>query len=155
MDVKNERIREFFLPVIGAKLLRYETAELQLEDGSWDVFNDLPIRMFFDSEIALSVAWSQYDELWLSNRLDLPFDHGSTIRWITNSPIVLNNAIGKTLDSVMLGQGEMSVEGKDIEIWTRLILKYGDIWVEIFNALDENGYDSHTAQPIGTFINCV
>ena len=155
MDHKVKRIRDFFGPVIGAHLIRYETAEIELDDGTWDPCDDLPIRLFTDAEMVLSIAWSEIDDLWLSLGLDIPFDAGSNIRWVSNSRHVINGAIGKRLTSAMLGRGEMSIEGKDIEIWTRLILRFGDIWLEIFNALDENGYDSHLVRPIGAIIECI
>jgi hypothetical protein len=54
----------------------------------------------------------------------------------------------------MLGQGEMAVEGREVEIWTRLMIETDRGWVEIFNALDENGYDLHAEKPAGTFVGC-
>lgn len=55
----------------------------------------------------------------------------------------------------MLGQGEMSIEGKPIEIWTRLLIRLDVGWLEIFNALDENGYAFHSERPEGSFIPCL
>jgi hypothetical protein len=28
-------------------------------------------------------------------------------------------------------------------------------WLEVFNALDENGYAFHTERPVGIFIPCI
>ncbi len=160
LAITTERIRDIFGSLIGAQLLRYETAELQFEDGSWESWDDLPIRLFLDSDRVASIAWSRFDDLWLSQSMDLPFDtHGSTTRWIANSKANLNDAIGGHLQSVMIGRGEMSIEGEEVEIWTRLLLEFGDKWLEVYNALDENGYDLHYDlhydRPNGEFIECV
>ena len=48
----------------------------------------------------------------------------------------------------------MSIEGTEIEIWTRLLIETDKGWIELFNALDENGYDFHEGQPSGDFISC-
>jgi hypothetical protein len=49
----------------------------------------------------------------------------------------------------------MSVEGRDVEVWTRLLIQTDNGWLEIFNALDENGYDYHSERPGGTLMPCV
>ena len=67
----------------------------------------------------------------------------------------INGAVGTCIGAVMIGRGQMSVEGRDIEIWTRLLIELGNGWLEIFNALDENGYDFHTQRPTGNFITCI
>ncbi len=55
---------------------------------------------------------------------------------------------------VSLGRGEMSIESRDIEIWTRLLFDLGGSWLEVFNALDENGYALHLTKPEGEFRPC-
>ena len=67
----------------------------------------------------------------------------------------INGDIGKMIQSVMLGRGQMTVEGREIEIWTRLVLDLGGLRLEIFNALDEDGYDVHDANRIGDFVHCI
>ncbi len=54
----------------------------------------------------------------------------------------------------MLGQGEMSIEGRDIEIWTRLVIETDRGWLEIYNALDENGYEFYAERPEGNLVRC-
>jgi len=49
----------------------------------------------------------------------------------------------------------MSIEGRDIEIWTRLVIQVDGGWLEIFNALDENGYAFQRQKPDGEFLPCV
>ncbi len=49
----------------------------------------------------------------------------------------------------------MTWDGRDIEIWTRLLIECDDGWLEIFNALDENDYAFHTMMPAGTFLPCL
>jgi len=56
---------------------------------------------------------------------------------------------------VMLGRGEMSIGGKAVEIWTRLVIGLDEGWLEVFNALDENGYAFHVERPAGVFIPCL
>jgi hypothetical protein len=55
----------------------------------------------------------------------------------------------------MLGRGEMSIEGKEIEIWTRLLIATDRGWLEVSNALDENRYDFHVEMPGGDFVSCI
>jgi hypothetical protein len=156
LDSKIRKIRSSFSDVIGAKLVCYETAELLQDDGSWDPWPDLPIRLYTDTQKVIAIAWSRFDDLWIATDSSLPFSiQGSTVRWVRNSVEKINGAIGNPIGSVMIGRGQMSVEGRDVEIWTRLLIEVGSAWLEIFNALDENGYDFHLCQPTGTFIPCI
>lgn len=153
---KVREIQACFSAVIGEKFIRYETAELLLSDDTWNPWQDLPIRLHTHTGKLISIAWSQFDDLWIANDSSLPFSVDvSTTRWVSNSVEKINAALGATIKSVMLGQDEMSIEGSDIRIWTRLLIQVDEHWLEIFNALDENGYDFHTERPIGTFITCV
>ena len=77
------------------------------------------------------------------------------MRWVHNSIDRLNALIGSTILSVMLGRGEMTLEGRDLEIWTRLLIETDKGWLEVFNALDENGYDFHRHKPEGIFVSCI
>jgi hypothetical protein len=149
-------IKARFSHVVGAKLVCYETAELLLDDGTWDRWADLPIRLYMDSGALIAVSWSQFDTLWIRTDMSLPFPVGdASIRWVRNSIEKLDSLVGGTIGSVMIGRGEMSIEGKDIEVWTRLLIQVGEGWLEIFNALDENGYDVHVSMPAGRFVRCV
>ena len=149
-------IREHFMPVIATKISRYQTAELQHIDGTWDAWPDLPIRIFTDSNRVVSVSWSRFDDLWLANDHSLPFvAEDATTRWVDNAVEGINGCLGRTIHGVMLGRGEMSIEERKIEIWTRLVIDLGDCWFEIFNALDENGYDLHEFRPAGEFVHCI
>jgi hypothetical protein len=67
----------------------------------------------------------------------------------------MDAAVGASIRSVLLGQGEMSMEGQEVEIWTRLLVQLDTGWLEVFNALDENGYDFHAQMPNGGFITCI
>jgi hypothetical protein len=49
----------------------------------------------------------------------------------------------------------MRIGDQSIEIWTRLVIDLGDRWLEVFNALDENGYQLHEELPTGDFVNCI
>ncbi len=152
---KVDTIREYCRPLVGQTIQRFETAQLFLQDGSWDDWPDLPLRMYCTNGTMVSVSWSKFDDLWLSNDESLPFPvEEDTTRWQTNRQGKLDAAIGKTIQSVMLGRGEMTIESRDIEIWTRLLFDLGSTWLEVFNALDENGYDLHLVKPDGEFKKC-
>ncbi len=156
IDRMTRDIRSRFAAIHGGKIVRYETAELLLMDGTWESWPDLPIRLYTDSGKRISISWSRFDDLWIADDLSLPFSvEGSTIRWVGNGIEILKPALGATIGSVMLGRGEMSIEGREIEIWTRLLIQVDERWLEIFNALDENGYALHSGRPTGTFIRCL
>jgi len=151
---KVDAIRKYFAPLIAARIDRYRTAELARDDGTWGSWPDLPIRIYTDSHLLVSVAWSKFDDLWLANDDSLPFDvEDARTRWVENKIADINGCLGRTIRGVMLGRGEMSLEKREIEIWTRLIIDLGDRWLEVFNALDENGYELHDSKPTGEFVN--
>ena len=142
-------------PLIGRTIERFETAEILHDDGTWGDWPDLPIRVYCNNEQMLSVSWSRFDDLWLSNDASLPFiAEDATTRWKSNGIDQITGAIGRTIQGVSLGRGQMSIESREIEIWTRLVFDLGGKWLEVFNALDENGYDLHSAKPDGEFRNC-
>src|SRR5688572_25991540 len=86
LDSKISSIRSSFSAVVGAKLVCYETAELLLDDGSWERWPDLPIRLYTDTEKLIAIAWSGFDDLWIATDSSLPFPiDGSTVRWVRNS----------------------------------------------------------------------
>ena len=152
---KLELIREHFLPLNGHTIVRFETAEIFHGDGTWSEWPDLPIRLFTDRGRAVSVCWSRFDDLFIVDGYGLPFDvDPETTRWRTNLPDKLDSIIGKKICGTMIGRGEMSIEGKDIPIWTRLVMNLDGTWLEIFNALDENGYEIHDSKPDGEFQMC-
>jgi hypothetical protein len=142
-------------PLIGRTIERFQTAEILHSDGTWDDWPDLPIRVYCDGDILLSVSWSRFDDLWLSNDTTLPFAaEDATTRWKSNGIEKICPAIGRRIQGVLLGRGEMSIGSCDIEIWTRLVFDLGGRWLEVFNALDENGYELHTVEPDGEFRKC-
>ena len=149
-------IQKHFAPLIGSRINRYETAELLHDDGTYGSWPDLPIRIYSESDSLVSISWSRFDDLWLANDHSLPFAaEDATTRWVKDGVAAINNCLGRMIHSVTLGRGELSIEGQEIEIWTRLVIDLGDRWLEIFNALDENGYDLHKTKPTGEFITCI
>lgn len=152
-------IRSCFSAVIGAGIVWYETAELLDDHGTWSSCPDYPIRLFTDSGKVIAISWSQFDDLWIRTDLSLPFVfeglENASIRWVRNSVANINAIVGMTIRSVLLGRGQMSVEGHEVEIWTRLLIQLDNQWLEIRNVLDENGYELHLYQPPGTFIPCI
>ncbi|CAM3967086.1 hypothetical protein SESI111939_10250 [Serratia silvae] len=93
---------------MGATLVGYSTAEIFFDQ--WEPLNDLPIRLVFDNGQIIAVAWSKFDDLWLSNDLSLPFDiYDSQIRWVENAIEDINQLLGGVILSVSLGQGYLEV----------------------------------------------
>jgi hypothetical protein len=86
----------------------------------------------------------------------LPFPtDDATVRWVQDGVARIQPAVGTLISAVLIGRGQMSIEGRELEIWTRLLIECDGCWLEIFNALDENGYDFHTTMPTGTFLKCI
>jgi hypothetical protein len=153
---KVRRIQSAFGPAIGATLISYTTAELLFDDGTWGAWADLPIRLEWGPGRVIAASWSKFDDLWIADGLSLPFElGGQKVRWVSESLEKLNGAIGATIEGAMLGRGEMTVGGRDMEIWSRLLIRTDRGWIEIYNALDENGYDYHAKRPRGDFISCI
>ena len=153
---KVSAIQKHFALLLGSRINRYYTAELFLDGGTWVSWPDLPIRIYTDTNLQVSVSWSQFDDLWLGNDNSLPFDvEDATTRWVENDIPNINDCLGRTIQGVMLGRGQMSLEGREIEIWTRLVIDLGDRWLEVFNALDENGYGFYKTMPTGEFVKCI
>ena len=149
-------IKSRFTPATGTTLLWYETAELLLDGGTWTPWPDLPIRLHLDSGKVIALAWSGFDTLWTATATSLPFAvEDAPIRWVRNAIPQINGIIGGKIGAVLLGRGAMSIEGEEIEIWSRLLVQVGDCWLEIYNTLDENGYDYHISKPAGIFITCI
>jgi hypothetical protein len=156
IDRKVYDIQAHFAVLLGETITRYETAELLLDDGTWDGWPDLPIRLYTGSGKLVAISWSGFDDLWLADDLSLPFSiEDSTIRWANNGIEKLDAAIGASIGSITLGKGEMSIGGREVEIWTRLVIELDRGWLEVFNALDENGYAFHVERPAGVFIPCL
>ena len=156
LDRKIGEAKSHFADILRTKILRYETAEVLRDDGTWDSWPDLPIRLYTGANTLVAISWSGLDDLWIADDLSLPFSiEQSTVRWVNNRIEKINAAVGASVRSVMLGQGEMSIEGRGVEIWTRLLIQLDTGWLEIFNALDENGYDFHVQAPNGSFVMCI
>ena len=155
---KSDLIRRIFAPLIGQRLTRYEAGEAYFEEeGLWERWDDLPLRLYFSPAFAVSISWSGFDDLRVASDDALPhwYGHWPTIRWRSDCVPELENYLGHNLIEVKLGRGEMTIEGEDIEIWTRLLLGFENGWFEIFNALDENGYNYHSELPEGEYRSCV
>lgn len=147
---KVEAIRTHFAPLLGKRIVHYRTAELRHEDGTWSPWSDLPIQIYTDDATVVSVSWSCFDDLALSNGpTDPSWADPETTRWIENGIGDMNGCLGRVIRGVSLGHGQMAIGDREIEIWTRLLLDLGDRWLEIYNALDENGYCLHHGLPSG------
>lgn len=148
-------IRAAFAPAIGSTIVGFSTAEIRNDDGTWSDWRDLPIRLKLDSGRVISVSWSRFDDLWIATGESLPFDpEATTHRWMRDSIATLRPVVGGVIKSAMLGQGGMSIEEREIEIWTRLLIETDRGWLEIYNALDENGYQFYAERPEGNFVRC-
>lgn len=152
---KLQAIRKHFTPLLEKRILLYQAAEILYEDGTWDSWPDLPIRIYTDQAL-ISVSWSRFDDLWLSNDESLPFvAEDARTRWVENNIPGIKDCLGRSIHAVLLGRGEMSIENEPVEIWTRLLIDLGGCWLEVFNALDENGYSLHQHKPSGDFLHCI
>src|SRR6185295_6374976 len=86
LEQRIAEIRRTFEPAIGAMLHRYSTAELLHDDGKWDAWTDLPIRIEWGADGLIAVSWSKFDDLWLRTDASLPFSiEGLTVPWVHNS----------------------------------------------------------------------
>ena len=57
IDAKINAIREACVPLIDGTIQRFETAEILHDDGTWDDWPDLPIRIYCTGHALLSVSW--------------------------------------------------------------------------------------------------
>lgn len=150
---KVDAIRSHFAPLIGKRIISYRTAELRHEDGTWSSWPDLPIRIMTEGSLSIGVSWSCFDDLSLTHGENDPaWADATTIRWVDNSIKAINGCLGRVIMGVSLGRGQMAIGDSEIEIWTRLLIDLEDTWLEIFNALDENGYCLHYELPSGQII---
>ncbi len=149
LDDKIHLVDSSFSNLIGKELSGYEIAKVKIE-GEWSYWNDLPIVLSFDNEL-LSISWTHLNELGISPYRALPFNvSGSTLKWEEEGFEPLDKIVGTTILSASLGKGEFSLEGNDIEIWTKLFIVFSNgKTLEIFNALDENGYFLHEKEISG------
>jgi len=147
-------LQKHLLPLIGRKLFRIQTAQLTIEDDGWHDWFDLPVRLFFEEQQTISIAWSYFDKLFISDDLSIPFEiNESEVRWITNGIQCFSPMIGQKLKNIQLGEGYMEIDANPIEIWTRLALEFDAGWMEIYNGLDENAFAFHKTPPTGNFEN--
>lgn len=136
---KVNNIYTCFFKLLGKKIIKYETAEIYFDD--WEPWNDLPIRIYFDGGEVISIAWSKFDELWLSNDLTLPFSiEYNQVRWVTNSPKEISGYLNNRISSVKLGVDYLVIENNKIEVFTHLLVYTTNGILDVFNNLDENGY---------------
>ncbi|HBM3269069.1 hypothetical protein [Klebsiella michiganensis] len=136
---KVNNIYTCFFKLLGKKIIKYETAEIYFDD--WEPWNDLPIRIYFDGDEVISIAWSKFDELWLSNDLTLPFSiEYNQVRWVTNSPKEIRGCLNNRISSVKLGVDYLVIENNKIEVFTHLLVYTTNGILDVFNNLDENGY---------------
>ncbi|WP_045855269.1 hypothetical protein [Raoultella terrigena] len=136
---KVDNINTCFFKVLGKKIIKYETAEIYFD--SWEPWNDLPIRIYFDGGEVISIAWSKFDELWLSNDLTLPFStEGCRVRWVTNNISEILGCLNGNISSVKLGADYLIIGNNQIEILTHLLVYTTNGILDVYNNLDENGY---------------
>lgn len=157
---KNQKISlisESFNELIGKPISSYELAQIYFEeDNEWSYWMDLPLFITV-GDITLSLSWQKFDDLAIFIGRQLPFSLvGSTVRFIDEGFAELDSVIGKIIQAVYLGRGDMTVENEPIEIWTRILVEFTDgSSLEIFNALDENGIEYHQSKAVGEFKKCI
>lgn len=142
---------------IGLPLTRYETAEILTHDQTWEPWNDLPIRLKIGPGPPVCVSWSETSELWIDAGSALPFPatgEGYQYRWVVNVRPALEPLRGCALRAVYLGCIEDPWVFKAYMPSWRLLLGFDRGWLEVFNAMDENGYAVHAARPDGEWVRC-
>lgn len=154
---KIDLIRRHFGPLMGKSIVRFQTAESRLlDEDSWFEDTGLPIRIHFESDALIGISWSRFDDLWLANDHSLPCAADPTqTRWIENGAPWMSSCIGKNLRRVLLGKGQMSIEGQGLDIWTRLVLDLGQRFLEVSNGLDDNCFEVHSACPDDGLVDCL
>ncbi len=157
IEDKNKTIKSKFAGLKHQKIKAYEFCQLWCtEDEKWSDWEDMPLFLTIGNT-TLSISWQKFDELAIEIGRIIPCSlAGSTVRWLDKGIKPLDSALGSEIKSVSLGQGEMSIENKEIEVWTRLLLKLeNESTLEIFNNLDENGIHLHDTEIIGNTIKCI
>jgi len=157
LENKSQLIRNQFESMLGKPITGYELAELWCEEEKeWSEWMDIPLFLSSGEEV-ISISWQKFNELAIEKGRTLPFSlSGSTVRWLSEGVSNVEPAIGKIISSISIGRGEMSVEDREIEIWTRLLIGFdGGEVLEVFNALDESGIVFHTNPVSGETIKCI
>jgi hypothetical protein len=149
---------QYFHSRVGQPLLRYETAEIRTHDETWVPWNDLPVRLHIGPGAPVCVVWDGTSELWIGEGDALPFPatgEGDQYRWAANALPILAQLLGCTLRAVHLGR-DAADELDDLAFTHgyRLLLELDREWLEVFNALDENGYAVHATMPDGAWVRC-
>jgi hypothetical protein len=129
--------------LIGSKLRSYEFAQMWSEDEQeWSDWMDIPVFITI-GDITLSICWQKFNELAIENGRVLSFSlGGSTVRWLYEGIKAMDSVLGAKVASVSIGREGMSIENKEIEIWTDLLIFLDNgLVINIFNALDENGIE--------------
>jgi hypothetical protein len=150
-------IQKYFGPLVGQKIDGYELPQYWYEeDKEWSDWMDLPLILKINKK-PLSISWCQFEDFAIDAGRPLPFSLvDTTVKWISEGNKYLDSIIGQEIKSVALGRGEMTMEGKDIEIWTRLLIELSDgRTLDVFNALDENGVDVIDSNIEGELIKCL
>lgn len=150
---------QYFHSRVGLPLLRYETAEMLTHDQTWEPWNDLPIRLHIGPGAPVCVVWMYTYRLLIE--CDAPVPHWNTwtepdqFRWAANALPLLEPLRGGTLRSAHLGR-DTNLAPNDLAFneWNRLLVEFDRGWLEVFNALDQNGYAVHAARPDGEWVRC-
>lgn len=154
---KLQLIQDRFSGLVGQPILGYELAQLWCDDDQqWSDWMDLPLFLTV-GDSTLSISWQKFDDLAMEVGRVLPFSlGGSTVRWLWEGVAVLDAILGNTVAAVSLGRGQMAIGGRELEIWTRLLITLDSgTTLDVFNALDENGLALVTLGPGDEVIQAV
>jgi hypothetical protein len=154
---KLQLIQDCFSGLVGHPILGYELAQLWCDDDQqWSDWMDVPLFLTV-GDSTLSISWQKFDDLAMEVGRVLPFSlSGSTVRWLSEGVAVLDAILGNTIAAVSLGRGQMAIGGRELEIWTRLLITLDNgTTLDVFNALDENGLTLVTLGPGDEVIQAV
>jgi hypothetical protein len=149
---------QYFHSRVGHPLTRYETAAILTHDEMWEPWNDLPIRLHIGPGAPVDVVWMKFCELWIECAEPVPFWQpwvGDGCRWVPNARPAFEPLRGGKLRAACLGR-DTNLAPNDLAFneWNRFLLEFDRGWLEVFNALDENGYAVHAARPDGEWVRC-
>ena len=157
IEDKVELIQKSFSDLIGSEISGYEIAQMWCEEEQeWSDWMDLPLYLTIDEKV-LSISWTKFDDLAIDLGRFIPFSLGGTsVRWLCEDVEMLDSILGNKVVSISLGRGDMTIEEKDVEIWTRLLITLSNgSTFEIYNALDENAFKLHSIEIDGVVRKCI
>lgn len=149
---------QYFHSRVGLTLLRYETGMLRDAQNSYRSWHEAGIWLHLGPGEPVMVRWSVIELLVVDFDEPLPpWDESANPDFgsVVNALPELNPLCGCALRAVYLDATDDHWEGASLVLRRpRLLLEFDRGWLEVFNALQENGYTTHATRPDGEWIRC-